>query len=190
MKVLLLHPEDQPSRRNALGRWDLVVDFGRAPISTYDEWSRQAGCRVISLYDFALEIEDLYYTRKLLQLGMGSLVDEWGIDWWDVLSLEVAAQLQQLMLVHRLANHLTPNSELYAPPGLLHWRQRCTNCVVGRWSPWEAVWDQPFAISGTTRKPFRGSMLLKWPRFCRTNLTRTMSFDAASLPARIVRDAP
>jgi hypothetical protein len=113
MKVLLLHPEDQPSRRNALGRWDLVVDFGRAPISTYDEWSRQAGGRVISLYDFALEIEDLYYTRKLLQLGMGSLVDEWGIDWWDVLSLEVAAQLQQLMLVHRLANHLTPNSELY-----------------------------------------------------------------------------
>jgi hypothetical protein len=113
MKVLLLHPEDQLSRRDA-GKWDLVVDFGRAPVSTYEEWKHQAGCRVISLYDFALEVEDLYHTRKLLQLGMGHLVDRMGIDWWDVLSLEIVAQLQQLMLVHRLADELTADCELYA----------------------------------------------------------------------------
>jgi hypothetical protein len=114
MKVLLLHSEDQLSRHGAFGEWDLVVDFGRAPVSTYEEWRRQAGCRAISLYDFAVEVEDLYQTRKLLQLGMGLLRDWLGIDWWDILSLEIAAQLQQLMLVHRLANELPKNCELYS----------------------------------------------------------------------------
>ena len=113
MKVLLLHPEDRLSQRDAPGKWDLVVDFGRAPVSTYNEWGCRAGCRVVSLYDFGREVEDLYQTRNLLQLGMGRLVDLLGIDWWDVLSLEIAAQMQQLMLVHRLANDLTPNCELY-----------------------------------------------------------------------------
>jgi hypothetical protein len=113
MKVLLLHPEDRLPQRVAPGQWDMVVDFGRAPISTYHEWGRQAGCRVVSLYDFGREVEDLYRTRDLLQHGMACLVDNRGIDWWDVLSLEIAAQLQQLMLVHRLADDLTSNCEFY-----------------------------------------------------------------------------
>jgi hypothetical protein len=114
MKVLLLHPEDRLLPRHAPGKWDLVVDFARAPASTYDDWSRQTGCRVISLYDFGLEVEDLYRTRNLLQLGMGQLIDRMGIDWWDILSLEIVPQLQQLMLVHRLARELPANCELYA----------------------------------------------------------------------------
>ena len=72
MKVLLLHPEDQFSRRDA-GKWDLVVDFGRAPVSTYDKWKRLAGCRVISLYDFALEVEDLYHARETFTTRDGPL---------------------------------------------------------------------------------------------------------------------
>jgi hypothetical protein len=114
MKVLLLHPEDRLLRRYAAGSWDLVVDFARAPAATYDGWSRQAGCRVISLFDFGLEVGDLYRIRNLLELGMGRLVDRMGIDWWDILSLEIVPQLQQLMLVHRLANELPANCELYA----------------------------------------------------------------------------
>lgn len=113
MKVLLMHPEDRLPQRVASAKWDLVVDFGRAPVSTYNEWSRQAGCPVISLYDFGREVEDLYQTRNLLQLAMGRLLDRSGIDWWDILSLEIAPQLQQFMLVRRLANDLAPNCELY-----------------------------------------------------------------------------
>jgi hypothetical protein len=113
MKVLLLHPEDQLPRRDPHGRWDLVVDFARAPASTYEEWRLRAGCRVISLYDLAQEIEDLHQTKELLKLGMGRLIDRSGIDWWDVLSLEIAAPLQQLMLVHRLAKGLPPNRQFY-----------------------------------------------------------------------------
>jgi hypothetical protein len=114
MKVLLLHPEDQLPRRDPPAKWDLMVDFGRAPVSTYEEWTRQAGCRVISIYDLAREVDDLYQTKDLLKVGMGRLIDRLGIDWWDVLSLEIAAQLQQLMLVHRLGKDLPSNCELYA----------------------------------------------------------------------------
>jgi hypothetical protein len=114
MKVLLLHPDDELSGCGHFHRWDLVIDFGRAPHSAYDEWSRQAGCRVLSLFDFADEIEDLRRTRELLQLGMECLLDPCKIDWWDVLSLEITPDLQRLILVHRLAKNLDEKCELYS----------------------------------------------------------------------------
>ena len=113
MKVLLLHPEDNLPR-NRSREWDLVVDFGRAPDSTYDRWAEQAGCRIIGLFEFAEEIRDLHRCRELLQLGMGRLIDRQGIDWWDVVSLEIVPDLQQLMLVDRLAKFIATPCELYA----------------------------------------------------------------------------
>ena len=114
MKVLLLHPEDQPQAARPGGKWDLVVDLGRAPAATYERWGKQAGCRVISLYDFAKDFEDLLHVRELLQLGMGQWVDDFGIDWWDVLSLMIEPDIRQLMLVGRLARELQAGCELYA----------------------------------------------------------------------------
>lgn len=120
MKILLLHPEDkflQPGRGDG---WDLVIDFGRAPVSTYERWSREGNCRVISLYDFAEEIEDLQRTREPLQFGMGQIVDGSGIDWWDVMSLMIVPELQQLILLARLAKTLPPGCELHTTrPGPL-----------------------------------------------------------------------
>lgn len=114
MRVLLLHPEDQlPAARPGKG-WDLVVDLGRAPAIAYERWSRRAGCRVISLYDFSQDFEDLRQVRKLLQLGMGQMVDAWGVDWWDVLSLLIEPELHQLMLVDRLSRELERGCELHA----------------------------------------------------------------------------
>jgi hypothetical protein len=129
MKVLLLHPAG--SFPHSAHGWDLIVDLGRAPESTYQRWSQQADCPVVSIYDFAEEIEDLHRLRKLLHLGTGCMVDWWGIDWWDVLSLEIASELQQFMLVGRLARDLGAHCKLYssrphplaaALQGLLHAR--------------------------------------------------------------------
>lgn len=89
------------------------MDFGRAPASTYERWSQQAACRVISLFDFAEEIEDLRRIKGLLQLGMGQIVDRFGIDWWDVTSVLIVPELLQLMLVRRLAQELGVPCELY-----------------------------------------------------------------------------
>lgn len=114
MKVLLLHPEDSlPAVRPGKG-WDLVVDLGRAPAATYERWSKQAHARVISLYDFARDGEDLQRVRELLRLGMHHWVDALGIDWWDVLSLLIESDLRQLMLIGRLARELKSGCELDA----------------------------------------------------------------------------
>src|ERR1043166_9832204 len=59
MKVLLLHPEDElPSQLSQ--SWDLVVDLGRAPAATYEQQSKHAGCRIVSLADYAYGFEDIY----------------------------------------------------------------------------------------------------------------------------------
>ena len=113
-KILLLHPEDTFPRLGPSDGWDVVVDLGRAPLTTYEGLSRDAGCKVFSLYRFAAEVGDLYRLRELLHLGMGWMVDRSGIDWWDLLSLFLADDLQQLMMVHRLSKELGPGCELYS----------------------------------------------------------------------------
>jgi hypothetical protein len=41
------------------------------------------------------------------------MVDRYGIDWWDILSLEMATELREMMLVSRLAKELSRDCELY-----------------------------------------------------------------------------
>jgi hypothetical protein len=113
MRVLLFHPEDELPARAGRG-WDLVVDLGRAPAATYDRWSKQTGCRVVSLSDFAKDFQDLHRVRELLQLGIGQWVDGLGVDWWDVLSLMIEPDLRQMMLIGRLALELPAGCELHA----------------------------------------------------------------------------
>lgn len=110
VKVLILHPADQIPPH----RWDVVIDLGRAPRSTYHAWSDKTCGRVLSLYDWAREIEDLYRTKDLLQLGMGCMVDRAGIDWWDVCSLMVSPEMQQFILGRRVARELDPRCQLHA----------------------------------------------------------------------------
>lgn len=111
MKVLLVHPKDDPPSD---ARWDLIVDFGRAPAATYERWSRETGSVVTSIYDFAEGARDLRLCRKLLASGMGVLVDEHGIDWWDVLSLRLVSDLQQLILLERLLKSIDSPVQLHA----------------------------------------------------------------------------
>jgi hypothetical protein len=114
MKVLLLHPEDTFDRFHAAQSWDRVVDLGRAPLDAYKRWERRTGCPVVSIQEYAEGTADLHRIRKLLQFGAGRVVDQFGIDWWDIFSLEIASGLLRIMLVHRLAWELPPNCDLYS----------------------------------------------------------------------------
>ena len=113
MRVLLLHPEDQLPAARPGRAWDLVVDLGRAPVATYQRWTKEAGGRVISLYDFSSGLEDGQHIRKLLQLGLGRWVDGLGVDWWDVLSLMIESDLRKLMRIRLLAQELDAGCELH-----------------------------------------------------------------------------
>jgi hypothetical protein len=118
MKVLLLHPADHPERI-ASGRYDLIVDLGWAPDSSYREWSQQFGCEVISLKSFSRGTDDLLYLRRLLDLGRGKWLDASGVDWWEVLSVMIHTELYQLVLALRLRERIRGCTELVATRGHL-----------------------------------------------------------------------
>jgi hypothetical protein len=120
MRVLLLHPEDDFSGPWKAQPWDWVVDLGRAPGSYYDGQSATLGCPVSSIYDFALEIDDVQVWRELFALGMGRVVDRFGVDWWDVVGLSLHPELQDIRLAIRLAGKIGGNCTLTASrPSLL-----------------------------------------------------------------------
>jgi hypothetical protein len=106
MRVFLLHPDDEFRGSWKAQPWDLVIDLGRAPKSFYDEKSADLGCPVFSIFDLAIEIEDFQIWRHLFDAGMGRVVDRFGIDWWDVVTMMLHPELQAVRLALRLAEKL------------------------------------------------------------------------------------
>ena len=107
MRVFLLHPEDDFHGAWASQNWDSVIDLGRAPKSFYDAQSAALGCPVSSIFDLVVEVEDVQIWRGVLEPGMGRVVDDFGIDWWDVISLMLQPELQDARLALRLAAMLS-----------------------------------------------------------------------------------
>jgi hypothetical protein len=102
MKLLLLHPEDLPfegpwSREH----WDYIIDLGWAGSHAYTQWEKQLGCPVRGLYSFAEGPKDFRRIAEILQPGLGKLVDEQGLDWWEILAPLRFQPILELMLVQR-----------------------------------------------------------------------------------------
>lgn len=113
MKVLLVHPEDNFSPDCLDGDFDLIVDSARESQEFYLRWSKVTRCPILSLYDFAEGIEDFRCCAALLRKGRGQIVDTYGIDWWDVLSLKLVPALLDLFLVERFARYIGQVDEIY-----------------------------------------------------------------------------
>lgn len=64
------------------------------------------GCPIFSIFDLAVEVEDLLAWRDPLRLGSGHVVDRFGIDWWDVIGLLLQPAMQDLRLARRLAHKI------------------------------------------------------------------------------------
>ncbi len=113
MKVLLLHPEDQlPTAQSQ--EWDLIVDLARAPAATYETWAKQAGCRVVSLADYANGFADLHRLKQTVPHGKGLVVDKLGIDWWDVILPMLNPGLEQACMLMGLAKEIGDTVELFS----------------------------------------------------------------------------
>ena len=95
---------------------DLIVDFGRAPASTYAEWGRQAGCRVKN--------QPLRFCRGAGRSvsGEGHLTfagngetgrSGMGSHWWDVTSVFLQQDLLSLLLLARLSKEFGSGNEIY-----------------------------------------------------------------------------
>ena len=112
MRVLVLHPEDgiECAPEQA---YDLIVDLGRAPRATYDRWQKTMSCPVLSLLEFSGQMDDFRELRSTLQAGIGSMVDEHGLDWWELLKLDLVKELLQIRLLSRLAKEIAQADEIW-----------------------------------------------------------------------------
>src|SRR5579862_345611 len=113
MRTLFLHPHDVPTRGPwSTQRWDLIVDLGKSSRFTREGWSRQFGCDVISVGGEGIEIAR--EAGRMLASHRGRVVDEEGIDWWELTSLHIAPALLTLLSLQRIVGDILPGADLWA----------------------------------------------------------------------------
>ncbi len=115
MRVLLLQPEDLPERGPwSRQHWDLIVDLGKSSRFSEERWARQYGCPVLRTDSFRHGIEDGKKVRQIFSEGRGHLIDEEGIDWWELMSVLIAAHALDVIALRVLAKEISPSAELWA----------------------------------------------------------------------------
>jgi hypothetical protein len=120
MKILLIHPNDDPEKGLwASERWDRIVDLGLGGVNSYQRWTQKFRCPVTTLDSIRHGFDDLRRIRELLGLGNGRLLDECGLDWWEIMSLLLHGELETLILLQRFASAVGSGDEVYVSrPGL------------------------------------------------------------------------
>src|SRR5580698_5411968 len=113
MRILLLHPEDSPwSGTWSRERWDLVVDLGFASRSTYEDWRRRLGTRVLSVYQYDGQTEGYRWVNRVLEHGRGRLLDRMGLDWWELLAVWGYQDLHMLYLLENFLRFEVPSGRV------------------------------------------------------------------------------
>jgi hypothetical protein len=131
MRVLLIHPEDSPRRGPWSGqRWDLVVDLGKSSRYSEQAWGVQIGCPVLGADSFRQGVADGKIVRQMFAEGRGRLLDEEGIDWWDLTSLLLAPEALNVLAFARITAELKNANELWSTrPG---WPANAMAILLGR----------------------------------------------------------
>jgi hypothetical protein len=121
MKILLVHPLDTADVGPWTDeRWDLIVDLGKNGLRTHEQWRNHFNCDLQALDFFRNGFSDFYQIRELLGRGCRSLVDEFGLDWWEILSILLHEEVEVLVLLQRLARTFGPSDEVHISRPSLH----------------------------------------------------------------------
>ena len=120
MKILLLHFEDDPDGVSApSGGWDQIADLGMGGSDTYEHWSLRFDCPVTAVRSLRNGFEDFRRIRDLLGAGCGQLIDEHGLDWWELISILLHGELETLILLQRFVSALGSGDEVFVSrPGV------------------------------------------------------------------------
>ena len=111
MKILLLHPDDDPNRKPWVRQqWGGVFDLGIGGPGTCASWSELFHCPVGPLPKLALE--DLRQVRQTLFSGLGRMVDEHGFDWWELISIEYHERVERILALEKLAGQFGEADEV------------------------------------------------------------------------------
>jgi len=115
VKTLLLHPDDSARRGPWTSeKWDQIIDLGKCSEATAAAWQSLFGCPVVRLHAMRRSIEDPRLAGKILRHGFGQLLDEQGIDWWDLTSLHVHPEVETAIALRRLADEANLDGDLFA----------------------------------------------------------------------------
>lgn len=118
MGFLLIHPDDnQGSGPWRDLSWSGVIDLGLSGRSFYKQCSQNHGCPVVGLTSLHLGLADLRHVRDLLTAGRGRLLDNHGLDWWEILSIRLAEQLESVILLERLVEEVAGDEVYISRPG-------------------------------------------------------------------------
>ena len=114
MRILLLHSEDEPLAGPWLNQpWDIVFDLGRAGWVACERWTRAFGCPVRPMDGLKEGHREIQKVRELLHAGRGRLIDDEGIDWWELTALLVHEQLERLVLLQKFAEHVAGGADVF-----------------------------------------------------------------------------
>ncbi len=115
MRVLLQHPNDEaeigPWAKN---QWDLIVDFGWSGKFFYSQLSQKRGCRVLNYRALLAPECHRDGLRQILRVGLGSVVDNKGVDWWDIFLGYASSRIEDAMLMSALAEEVKNGAEIWA----------------------------------------------------------------------------
>jgi hypothetical protein len=115
LKTLLVHPEDSPCSGPWAGeKWDLIVDLGKSSAFTRSAWQERLNSPILQLDSLRRGTEDFDSIRQILHAGRNQVIDEIGLDWWDLLSVLIYPALQEAFLLARLAGQLDAAADLFA----------------------------------------------------------------------------
>jgi hypothetical protein len=114
LKTLLVHPEDSPCSGPWAGeKWDLIVDLGKSSAFIRSAWQDRLNAPILQLDTLWRGIEDFDSIRQLLHAGRNHLLDDIGLDWWDLVSILIYPELQDAVLLRRLVEQFDATAELY-----------------------------------------------------------------------------
>jgi hypothetical protein len=114
MRILFIDPEDSPVRGPwSRQKWDLIVDLGKSSQFSEEAWSRRYGCRILRRDSFGQDISDPRQARQNCASGRQRLVDQEGIDWWDLVSLLVVPEVLLAIVFERMVSEI-PHGECRA----------------------------------------------------------------------------
>jgi len=120
MRVLLIDPHDTADAGAWAGqRWDRIVDLGMGGKNTYARWTSQFLCPVTTLDSLRNGFDTFRRVRELLGAGCGRLIDQHGLDWWEIMSLPLHGELEALILLQRWVQTVGSGDEVWVSrPGL------------------------------------------------------------------------
>jgi hypothetical protein len=112
VKILLLHPDDDPSLGPwAQQLWDRLIDLGTAGSSTYDVWRDLFHCPGGGLPKTSLQ--DLQEVRRPLFSGLGGMMESHGVDWWELISIGYHERVERVLCLEKLADQMEAGDEVW-----------------------------------------------------------------------------